>query len=101
MQLICSKLKVLSHRIKPLLHCARILQIKGVWLKFQFWNKKGSSEKFLWAPCLWVGRWWEAILSYISIIDVNKIIHDAKSLILIFDYKKVSKKKLMNNFYKY
>ena len=28
-------------------------------------------KKFLWAPSLWVGRQWEAILDYISEIDVK------------------------------
>ena len=40
--------------------------------KFQFYFKKGSSKKILWALRLWVGRRKEPILGYVSKNDEKK-----------------------------
>ena len=42
------------------------------WQKFQFYFKKGSSKKFLWASRLWVGRRKEPILGYVPKNDEKK-----------------------------
>ena len=51
--------------------CFLASSAKDVWLKFQFENEKGSSKKIPMRPLPWVGKRCEAILGYISKIDVK------------------------------
>ena len=58
--------------------------------------RKTNGKNFLWAPCLWVGIWYEPILGYISIYDGKKSSGSNGLIIKIIDYHSLFK--VLRNF---
>ena len=54
-------------------YCLTATIVTAYYQNFVFKKRRDQEKKFLWTPRLWVGRWWEPILGYISKFDGIKV----------------------------